>query len=158
VLGTYCGKKNLYPLLCPFRLCLLQYCSTFLRSLTQWFAAIRHAIAAANASSLFALIGVVYHAAVETEHKNVNYVIRLSCRAYIKCSMHSLNETYETVSLISTFHLCCHFHQWIIIIIIIINIKGIYIAQIRKGHKCAMSVEMAVWLRNCLYLYSYLHN
>jgi len=47
----------------------------------------------------------------------------------------------------------------IIIIIIIIIIKGIYIAQVRKGHKCAMSPEMAVWLRNCLYLYSYLsHN
>ena len=45
------------------------------------------------------------------------------------------------------------------IIIIIIIIKGIYIAQVRKGHKCAMSAEMAVWLRNCLYLYSYLsHN
>ena len=44
-------------------------------------------------------------------------------------------------------------------IIIIIIIKGIYIAQVRKGHKCAMSAEMAVWLRNCLYLYSYLsHN
>ena len=40
-----------------------------------------------------------------------------------------------------------------------IIIKGIYIAQVRKGHKCAMSAEMAVWLRNCLYLYSYLsHN
>jgi len=34
------------------------------------------------------------------------------------------------------------------IIIIIIIIKGIYIAQVRKGHKCAMSAEMAVWLRN----------
>ena len=43
--------------------------------------------------------------------------------------------------------------------VIIIIIKGIYIAQVRKGHKCAMSAEMAVWLRNCLYLYSYLsHN
>ena len=43
---------------------------------------------------------------------------------------------------------------WVIIII-----KGIYIAQVRKGHKCTMSAEMAVWLRNCLYLYSYLsHN
>jgi len=46
----------------------------------------------------------------------------------------------------------------IIIIIIIIIIKGIYIAQVRKGHKCAMSAEMAVWLHNCLCLYSYLHN
>jgi len=44
------------------------------------------------------------------------------------------------------------------IVIIIIIIKGIYIAQVRKGHKCAMSAEMAVLLRNCLYLYSYLHN
>ena len=49
--------------------------------------------------------------------------------------------------------------QVIIIIIIIIIIKGIYIAHVRKGHKCAMSAEMAVWLCNCLYLYSYLsHN
>jgi len=31
-----------------------------------------------------------------------------------------------------------------IIIIIIIIIKDIYIAQVRKGHKCAMSAEMAV--------------
>ena len=47
----------------------------------------------------------------------------------------------------------------VILRIIIIIIKGIYIAQVRKGHKCAMSAEMAVWLRNCLYLYSYLsHN
>jgi len=46
----------------------------------------------------------------------------------------------------------------IIITFIIIIIKGIYIAQVRKGHKCAMSAEMAVWLSNCLYLYSYLHN
>jgi len=45
-----------------------------------------------------------------------------------------------------------------IIIIIIIIIKRINIAQVRKGHKCAMSAEMAVWLRNCLCLYSYLHN
>jgi len=44
------------------------------------------------------------------------------------------------------------------IIIIIIIIKGIYIAQVLKGYKCAMSAEMAVWLRNCLCLYSYLHN
>jgi len=43
-------------------------------------------------------------------------------------------------------------------IIIIIIIKDIHIAQVRKGHKCAMSAEMAVWLRNCLCLYSYLHN
>jgi len=50
-----------------------------------------------------------------------------------------------------------HFKNRYIIIIIIV--KGIYIAQVRKGHKCAMSAEMAVWLRNCLYLYSYLsHN
>jgi len=43
-------------------------------------------------------------------------------------------------------------------IIIIIIINGIYIAQVRKGHKCAMSAEMAVWLRICRCLYSYLHN
>ena len=46
----------------------------------------------------------------------------------------------------------------IIIIIIIIVIKIIYIAQVRKGHKCTMSAEMAVWLRNCLCLHSCLHN
>jgi len=40
----------------------------------------------------------------------------------------------------------------------IIIIKDIHIAQVREGHKCAMSAEMAVWLRNCLCLYSYLHN
>ena len=45
-----------------------------------------------------------------------------------------------------------------IIIIIIIIIKDIYIAQVRKGHKCAMSAQMAVWLGNCLCLYSHLHN
>jgi len=39
-------------------------------------------------------------------------------------------------------------------IIIIIIIKDIYIAQVRKGHKCAMSVETAAWLRNCRCLYS----
>ena len=49
-----------------------------------------------------------------------------------------------------------HFKNRYIIIIIIV--KGIYIAQVRKGHKCAMSAEMAVWLRNCLCLCSYLHN
>jgi len=42
--------------------------------------------------------------------------------------------------------------------IIIIIIKGIYTAQVRKGHKCAMSAEMEVWLRNCPCLYRYLHN
>jgi len=36
------------------------------------------------------------------------------------------------------------------IITIIITIKDIYIAQVRKGRKCAMSAEMAVWLCNCL--------
>jgi len=40
-----------------------------------------------------------------------------------------------------------------IIIINIIITKDINVAQVRKGHKCAMSAEMAVWLRNCLSLY-----
>jgi len=40
----------------------------------------------------------------------------------------------------------------------IIIIKGIYIPQVRMGHECAMSAEMAVWLRNCLHLYRYLRN
>ena len=31
-------------------------------------------------------------------------------------------------------------------IIIIIIIKDIYLAQVREGHKCAMSAETAVWL------------
>ena len=47
-----------------------------------------------------------------------------------------------------------HLHT---IIIIILIIKHIYIAQVRKGHKCAMSAEMAVWLRNCLSLCSYIY-
>jgi len=42
--------------------------------------------------------------------------------------------------------------------IIIVIIKGIYIAQVRKGRKCARSAEMTLWLRNCLCLSSYLHN
>jgi len=37
-------------------------------------------------------------------------------------------------------------------IIIIIIIKDIYIAQVRKGHNCVMSAEMTVWLRYCLCL------
>jgi len=37
-------------------------------------------------------------------------------------------------------------------IIIIIIIKDICIAQVRKGHKCAMSAEMVVWLHNSLCL------
>ena len=35
----------------------------------------------------------------------------------------------------------------------IIIIKDIYIAQVRKSHKCAMSAEMAVWLRRPLTVY-----
>jgi len=34
----------------------------------------------------------------------------------------------------------------------IIIIKDIYIAQIREGHKCAVSAEMAVWLCNSMSL------
>ena len=45
----------------------------------------------------------------------------------------------------------------LLILVIIITIKDIYIVQVRKGHKCAMSAEMAIWLRNCLCLSSYLH-
>jgi len=41
-----------------------------------------------------------------------------------------------------------------IIIIIIIIIKGIYIAQVCKCHKCAMSAQMAVWLRTVHVTYS----
>ena len=66
----------------------------------------------------------------------------------------------ETVSGISiSWAICKSASRSRQITIIIIIIKGIYIAQVRKGHKCAMSSERAVWLRNCLYLYSYLsHN
>jgi len=35
----------------------------------------------------------------------------------------------------------------------IIIIKDIYIAQVRKSHKCAMSAEMAAWLRRPLTVY-----
>ena len=63
---------------------------------------------------------------------------------------------FQTLSEGQGLKLICRKMRMLIIIIII---KGIYIAQVRKGHKCAMSAEMAVWLRNCLYLYSYLsHN
>jgi len=44
------------------------------------------------------------------------------------------------------------------VIIIIISINDIYIEQVSKGHTWAMSAELAVWLCNCLCLYSYLHN
>ena len=44
-----------------------------------------------------------------------------------------------------------------LMLLILVIIKDIYIVQVRKGHKCAMSAEMAVWLRNCLCLFSYLH-
>jgi len=40
------------------------------------------------------------------------------------------------------------------LLLLLLLFKGIYIAQVRKGHTCAMSAQMAVWLRNC----SYLHN
>jgi len=36
----------------------------------------------------------------------------------------------------------------------LLRIKDIYIAQVHRGHTCTMSAEMAVWLRNCLCLYS----
>ena len=38
----------------------------------------------------------------------------------------------------------------IIIIIIIIIIKGIYIAQVRKGHKCAILTYVCMWV--CLHV------
>ena len=44
----------------------------------------------------------------------------------------------------------------LIVIIIVIAIKDIYVAQVRKGHKCAMSAEMAVWLRNYVCLCTYM--
>ena len=45
----------------------------------------------------------------------------------------------------------------IIIIIIIIMIKDIYIAQVLKGHKCAMSQRWQYGYVT-VFLYSYLHN
>jgi len=47
--------------------------------------------------------------------------------------------------------------EMMMMMIIIIIIKGIYIAQVRKGHKCAMSAEMAVWLRPRKTLQIFLH-
>ena len=88
----------------------------------------------------------------------LNFLITL----YAKGSSHAQNRLYQS-SRFDTIPACDRQPQEDSIcratIIIIIIIKGIYIAQVRKGHKCAMSAEMAVWLRNCLYLYSYLsHN
>jgi len=40
-------------------------------------------------------------------------------------------------------------HKQFCFLFIYLFIKGIHIAQVRKGHKCAMLAEMAVWLRNC---------
>ena len=51
--------------------------------------------------------------------------------------------------------------EWTLLLFLLhktVIIKDIYIAQVRKGHKCAMSAEMAAWLRNFLCLCSYLHN
>jgi len=41
------------------------------------------------------------------------------------------------------WHADIHIHNSVIIITIFI--KNIYIAQVRRGHKCAMLAEMAVW-------------
>ena len=38
------------------------------------------------------------------------------------------------------------------------KLTSLYIAQVLKDHKYAVSAEMAVWLRNYLCLYSCLHN
>ena len=72
----------------------------------------------------------------------------------------SFTSEVHTLLHINQLQLCTgtNIQTIIIIIIIIIVIKDIYIAQVRKGHKCAMSAEMAVWLRNCLCLHSCLHN
>jgi len=40
----------------------------------------------------------------------------------------------------------CYYYYYFFLIII----EDIYIVQVRSGHKCAVSAEMAVWLRNCL--------
>ena len=69
-------------------------------------------------------------------------------------AIRSTEQTSSTVSRFSSmtqtptvrmfkfmFRGCTHTRTHLIIII-----KGIYIAQVRKGQKCAMSAEMAVWL------------
>jgi len=70
---------------------------------------------------------------------------QLTCK---KCCLSETGEGKTDGELANSIdtktHAACPKH-----IIIIIIIKGIYIAQVRKGHKCAMSAEMAVWLRNC---------
>jgi len=44
------------------------------------------------------------------------------------------------------------------VLLLLLSLNTFCIAQVRKGHKCAMPAEMAASLRNCLCLYSYLHN
>ena len=84
----------------------------------------------------------------ETKSRLIAYSLRnISAQRCQNWQMHTEVIESQTSVVFETLH------------IIIIIIKGIYIAQVRKGHKCAMSAVMAVWLRNCLYLYSYLsHN
>ena len=69
---------------------------------------------------------------------------QLTCK---KCCLSETGEGKTDGELANSIdtktHAACPKH------IIIIIIKGIYIAQVHKGHKCAMSAEMAVWLRNC---------
>ena len=55
---------------------------------------------------------------------------------------------YESVNCNPDTSLCCGF-----VIIIIIIIKGIYIAQVRKGYKCAML--LCDVLRQLIYKISY---
>ena len=69
---------------------------------------------------------------------------------------HNTNDAvYRTVPVLVVL---TTFNAFRLTLSIIIIITDIYIAQVRKGHKCAMLAEMAVWFRNCLCLYSYLHN
>ena len=68
-----------------------------------------------------------------------------------------LSPASENVFVLASFPNITTDNEKITLLIIIIIIKGIYMAQVRNGHKCAMSAQMAVWLRNCLRLYSYLH-
>jgi len=66
---------------------------------------------------------------------------------------------YESVNCNPDTSLCCGFVIIIIIIIsIIIIIKGIYIAQVRKGYKCAMllcDVLRQLCVRGPIYKISY---
>jgi len=67
-------------------------------------------------------------------------------------------DEYVCVCVCVSVSVCKHIsvtaHPVFFLCIIIIIIKGIYIAQVCKCHKCAMSAQMAVWLRTVHVTYS----